>query len=77
MAIARQLSQASDALYGCIEKLQEDLQHVPQTKEDIVNFYHETIVSDMTELRHSADTLEQLTDKSYWPYPTYSDLLFY
>ena len=24
-----------------------------------------------------ADRLETLTDKSYWPYPTYSDLLFY
>ena len=23
------------------------------------------------------DVLEELTDKSYWPYPTYSDLLFY
>ena len=24
-----------------------------------------------------ADAIEELTDKSYWPYPTYSDLLFY
>ena len=27
--------------------------------------------------RQYADILEQLTDKKYWPYPTYSDLLFY
>ena len=25
----------------------------------------------------AADMLETLTDKAYWPYPTYSDLLFY
>ena len=24
-----------------------------------------------------SDDLEAMTDKSYWPYPTYSDLLFY
>ena len=31
----------------------------------------------MADLRREADILESLTDKSYWPYPTYSDLLFY
>ena len=30
----------------------------------------------MAELRASADSLEQLTDRSYWPFPTYDDLLF-
>ena len=29
------------------------------------------------QLRDQADILESITDKSYWPYPTYSDLLFY
>ena len=24
----------------------------------------------------SADELEQLVDKKYWPFPTYADLLF-
>ena len=28
-------------------------------------------------IRSEADVLEAMTDKSYWPYPTYSDLLFY
>ena len=27
--------------------------------------------------REQADILEANTDKSLWPYPTYSDLLFY
>ena len=31
----------------------------------------------MERMRQDADLLEQLTDKSYWPYPTYADLLFY
>ena len=39
--------------------------------------YHQSVIPVMQELRKHADYLEQLTDKSYWPYPTYSDLLFY
>ena len=40
-------------------------------------YYHDVIVAGMDVIRTDADTLEQLTDKKYWPYPTYSDLLFY
>ena len=76
-SIARKLSDTTDKLYLCCEKLREDLEHIPEGKEDIVNYYHDTIVTDMQNLREQADILESLTDKSYWPYPTYSDLLFY
>ena len=76
-AIARQLSNATDKMYACCEKLRADLAHIPEGKETIVNYYHDTIVTDMQNLRQQADILESLTDKSYWPYPTYSDLLFY
>ena len=30
----------------------------------------------MSELRLPCDKAETLTDKSYWPFPTYADLLF-
>jgi len=76
-AIARQLSDATDKMYLCCEKLRKDLAHIPEGKENIVNYYHDTIVTDMQKLREQADILESFTDKSYWPYPTYSDLLFY
>ncbi len=77
IAIARKLSEASDALYASCEKLQADLTKIPEGKEQMVRYYHETIVADMQALRRQADILESLTDKNYWPYPTYSDLLFY
>ena len=35
------------------------------------------VIAGMNAIRKDADFLEQITDKSYWPYPTYSDLLFY
>ena len=76
-AIARQLSEATDKMYACCEKLREDLTRIPEGKENIVNYYHDTIVTDMHKLRQQADIMESLTDKRYWPYPTYSDLLFY
>ena len=76
-ALAKRLSEASDALYQCCEKLRKDLTQIPEGKENIVNYYHDTVVSDMQALRDQADILESLTDKRYWPYPTYSDRLFY
>ncbi len=75
--LATQLSVATDALYALCDKLQRDLEGIPQGKENIVNYYHDVIIADMEQMRIQADLLERLTDKNYWPYPTYSDLLFY
>ena len=77
MQIAQQISRATDTLFLCCERLQRDLVHIPDGKEELVTYYNEVIVTDMEQLRTQADILENLTDKSYWPYPTYSDLLFY
>ena len=77
VSIAKQLSSATDALYDCCQTLKDHLQNIPQNREDAANYYHSIINKDMAALRKEADILEQLTDKSYWPYPTYSDLLFY
>ena len=38
---------------------------------------HYEYLRDMAYARKDADTLEALVGKSRWPYPTYSDLLFY
>ncbi len=38
--------------------------------------YKNEILKRMEELRRSADMAEKLTATKYWPYPTYSDLLF-
>ena len=75
--LIRQLSKHTDDLYEICRQLQIDLEKVPQDAEQAVTYYHDVIVDKMTHLRTAADTLEQLTDKSFWPYPTYSDLLFY
>ena len=76
-ALLGKLSAATDALYEKCERLKEDLLHIPAGSEASANYYHNVIIADMDALRSDADLLEELTDKSYWPYPTYSDLLFY
>lgn len=76
-AIIAKLSAATDALYEKCEKLKSDLHAAPTESKERAEYYHDVIIGDMDSLRADADLLEQLTDKSYWPYPTYSDLLFY
>ncbi len=76
-ALVARLSAATDALYDCCEKLVADLENAPEDMAEAATYYHEIILEDMAAARKEADLLESLTDKSYWPYPTYSDLLFY
>ncbi len=75
--LIRKLSASADALYEEIERLKADLAQIPAGEVLTAKYYREVILADMDALRREADLLEQLTDKAYWPYPTYSDLLFY
>ena len=75
--LADQLSKTCDILYRKCNRLKEDLKAIPRDLEAAAAYYRDVIVCGMESLRQDADLLEQLTDKSYWPYPTYSDLLFY
>jgi len=76
-ALAARLSAAGDALYDHVEALRFSLAAVPKEAAEAARYYHDVIIPGMEDLRREADTLESLTDKTYWPYPTYSDLLFY
>ena len=75
--LATLLSEHADALYRSIKLLQELLDQVPQNPRAASQYYYKQVIPAMETLRHHADILEANTAKSYWPYPTYSDLLFY
>ena len=75
--LVSQLSAATDALYDQVETLRFALEAVPTEPAAAANYYHNVVIPAMRDLRKEADILETLTDKSYWPYPTYSDLLYY
>lgn len=75
--LVERLSVTSDALYDKCERLLVDLAHVPTENQAATNYYNDVIIPQMQAIRVDADLLEKITAKSYWPYPQYSDMLFY
>ena len=52
---------------------------VEQKKDDSfkkVSFFKDEVIKNMDSLREIVDLVETKVDKSLWPLPTYSDLLF-
>ena len=77
-SISSRLSERCDALYEHTEKLYTDLKAVPDCgNQEAADYYGDVIVPGMELVRKDADFLEKLTPKADWPYPIYSDLLFY
>lgn len=76
-SLAATLSEKTDSMFDKCTKLRNDLDHIPETLQESVNYCRDVIIKEMESIRADADVLEQLVAKSYWPYPTYSDLLFY
>ncbi len=76
-SLSSRISTCCDSLYEKTEKLYSDLKCVPEGSREATEYYSDVIVPDMEAVRKDADYLEKLTAKSYWPYPIYSDLLFY
>ena len=78
MELLNRLSTTADRLYETCEALNTHVQSIP-TEQDLrrADYCHDVLLRDMAYARKDADTLEALVGKSRWPYPTYSDLLFY
>ena len=76
--LLNRLSTTADRLYETCEALNTHVQSLP-TEQDLrrADYCHDVLLRDMAYARKDADTLEALVGKSRWPYPTYSDLLFY
>jgi glutamine synthetase len=76
-ALLKCLSDTSDALYEKTEQMSRLLASVPKSSEEALQYYCNEIVPQMQAIRECADLLESNTAKSYWPYPKYSDMLYY
>ena len=75
--LLQKVSDGIDKLYECCQSLQDHLKLIPKDSVSAANYCAQVVVPAMDAVRTEADALELLTDKSYWPFPTYSDLLFY
>ena len=76
-SLAQKLSECCDALYGKCEQLDQALKAVPRCNSEALTYHSKVTIPLMQELRKDADILEINTAKSYWPYPTYADILYY
>ena len=57
--------------------LKTALETAPEgTCEDTLRYYHDTVESGMEKVSRTVDQLESLMAAKYWPYPTFSDILF-
>lgn len=78
LSLIKNLSAHTDALYDAVENLKKAMSIISKGDPEVTAAkYHNRVVPAMQALRAEADALEELTDKSFWPYPTYSDLLYY
>ncbi len=76
-SLCQRLSLCCSRVYTQCEHLHEALKLVPKDNTEAVAYLNDHVIPLMQSLRKDADLLEKLTAKSYWPYPTYSDLLYY
>ena len=72
------VSALTEDLYNKCRELDAAVEQAPAADaETIAHYYHDTILPAMDAVRAPADQLEMLVGKKYWPFPTYSDILFY
>ena len=78
-ALISRLSKLSSEMYRLSEGLEKDLRAVRLYSDckALAEYYRDVILPDMEALREAADEIESLTGEDYWPYPTYSQLLFH
>ncbi len=76
-SIAKKLSVLNDELYAATEKLESDLAAIDMSdvKAASQSMAH-IVIPDMEKVRGASDEAEKLTAAEYWPYPTYSDMLY-
>ena len=67
----------NDKLLKATEKLEKDIKTSSSMKDalKLARYHRDAMIPDMDKLRAIADELETLVDKTYWPFPTYTEIL--
>ncbi len=73
---AKKLTSLTEELMAKIDAL-DDATAVPSLDAYAVGMYYkDTVIPAMDTLRETADELETIVSKEFWPFPTYTDLLY-
>ena len=67
----------NDKLLKATGKLEKDIKTSSSMKDalTLARYHRDAMIPDMDKLRAIADELETLVDKTYWPFPTYTEIL--
>ena len=76
IALAEKLSAMNEAFADAMKKLEKDLSEMPAGEGPASQKMAHVVVPDMEAVRTIADGMEKLCASDYWPYPTYTDLLY-
>lgn len=78
VTLIRELSRLNDSLYGAAEELRTRIKELEdfKTLKEKAEFFRDSIIPTMEELRACADAIEPKMAKKYIPFPTYGELLF-
>lgn len=76
--ILSEISALTGELYSRVKALEEAVEKVSPVSEieEKAHAFKDTVIPAMEALRETADKLELITSRKYWPFPTYGDLLF-
>lgn len=79
LKVIKLLSGSYDKIFDLTEKLSADTDKAEGIEDSLAQakYYHETIISDMEEIRKEADAIEGYLPDGVLPYPKYEDILFY
>lgn len=72
-----ELATLNDKLFTAVRKLEGDLANIDKDNVRAASkAMAHTIIPDMEDVRTVADEAEKLAASNYWPYPSYSDMLY-
>ena len=77
-SLVEKLSSRNACLYKKVEALEAAMLDAKEYDDifECAKFYRDTVFAAMQELRAIADDLETIVGETYWPFPTYGELLF-
>ena len=76
-ALTEKLSAGCEKLIAAIDAMDDVMAKVPESDTlAIATYYKDIVLAAMADVREAADSMETLVAKEYWPFPTYTDLLY-
>lgn len=75
--LAKRLSEGCENMINSIDAMDAVMAVIPDGDPiEVAHYYKDEVLSAMDDLRRIADDMETIVGKEFWPFPTYTDLLY-